>query len=88
MDGLGLTEKEDVSSDLRNAKIKKNAADIKSTKETINNTMNHFSSYDLDPLLLYNIGSGKATSPQTTEFLLNIDARGNEKQDTFIYFSL
>ena len=46
--------------------------------------MNLFSQCELDPSLMYTIGSGKAASPQTTEFLLNVDARGNERQDKFI----
>ena len=84
MDGLGLAKKEDVLSDLRTTKMKKNAADIKSIKKAINNTFNPFLPGDLYPSMLYNIGSGKAASSTTAEFLLNVNAQAIEKQNKFI----
>ena len=84
MDGLGLAKKEDVLSDLRTTKMKKNAADIKSIKQAINYTLNPFLPGDLDPSILYNIGSGKAPSSTTAAFLLNVNAQAIEKQNLFI----
>ena len=84
MDGSGLAKKEDVSSDLRTTKMKKNAADIKSIKQAINNALNPFLPGDLDPSILYNIGSGKAASSTTAAFLLNVNAQAIEKQNKFI----
>ena len=85
MDRLGLNKKDDVSSDLKPAQIKKNCNDIISIKEVIVDTLNPFSYNDiLDSSLLYNIASGKAASPLTTEFLLNMTLNSDVKRDNFI----
>ena len=46
--------------------------------------MNPFSEDEKDKSLLYNIASGKAAAASTTEFLINVDATGERRQNTFI----
>ena len=83
LETLDLNNKEDVSADLKSHKIKKNAKTLNGILDEVEQVMNPFSG-DIDKGNLYNIGTGKAASKQTSKFLLNVNNMGNEARTKFI----
>ena len=79
---ISLQKKEDVSSDLRTSNRKRNQIQFQNVGDKIKETMNPFS--DVQPNLLFNIGSGKAASQETTNFLLHVVEYGNNARDKFV----
>ena len=52
---------------------------------TIKQNMNPFDSIELDKNLLYNINTGRATSNEVADFLLNVESTGNSVRVIFIF---
>lgn len=80
---LGLTNKEDISEELKPHRVKKNCLHAEKIIFSINQTMNPFSS-TIEKDHLFNIASGKAASTETAEFLLNVWTLGYSARDCFI----
>ena len=78
-----MTRKEDVSRDLKPSRIIKNSSDLTKIMSTIEDSLNPFST-TLRNEFMFNIGSGKAASPETTKFLLNVSSMGFMAQKKFI----
>ena len=83
LDELGLSKKDDVTSDLKKHSIRKSWAGLKKLKDMIADTLNPFNS-QVDPNFLYNIGTGKAAKDSTAAFLLNCVAIGERERKQFI----
>ena len=83
LDELGLSKKDDVTSDLKNHSIRKSWTGLKKLKDMIADTLNPFNS-QVDPNFLYNIGTGKAAKDSTAAFLLNCVAIGERERKQFI----
>ena len=83
MEDLSLTKKEDVTQDLQPSKIRKNNNYLTKIVEAIKETMNPFDP-NIDKDALYNIGTGKSVSSQTSEFLLNVLCIGSTAQTSFV----
>ena len=83
MDDLGLSPTEDVSCELKQSRFTRNASDLKRIIAMFNQCMEPFSPQQ-DQGCLFNIGSGKAASNKTKEFLFNVARIGKEIQDQFI----
>ena len=75
LETLYLNKKEDVSTDLQNHKIKKNAKTLKNMLEEAEQVINPFSS-EIDKEHLYNVGTGRAASKETSTFLLKVNDIG------------
>eukprot|EP00794_Sanderia_malayensis_P015514 gene15514-17096_t len=80
---LGLTKKEDVSNDLKHHNVKKSHENITLVTTAIKETMNPFN-LKSNPELLFNIGTGKAASQSTSEYLSNVSAIGERERKKFI----
>ena len=74
---LGMTKKEDVSQDLKINQMRKNSKDLCQVMNMIKETINPFAD-DIDKKHLFNLASGKAASPDTESFLLDIVSTGNK----------
>ena len=61
---LGMSQKEDITKDLKKYKITKDNSAVNAVKLMINGTMNPFDS-QLDNDYLFNLGTGKAELPET-----------------------
>ena len=78
-----MASKDDTSKDLKPSQMKKNSTRLEKIIFLIDESMNPFSDkVSLDAL--YNIGSGKAASKETSDFLLNIKVIGSNAQEKFI----
>ena len=64
-----ITKKNDITRDLKPNQMKKNSQNMAKTVALIDTTMNPFSE-NIPKEQLYNIGSGKVASQETTNFLL------------------
>ena len=80
---LGMTKKEDVSQDLRTSQIKRNSKDLCQIMSLVKDTMNPFST-DINKEHLFNIGSGKSATEDTSKFLLNVVSTGCKARERFI----
>ena len=69
-DGLNLSSKDDISKELKQNRIEKDNSDLLKLIDTVKGTMNPFD-FNLDKNTLYNIGTGKGASTETSDFLLN-----------------
>ena len=76
-------KKEDVTGELKPCRVKRDNADLKNIKERIIDTMNPFNK-EVNPEYIFNIGSGKAASNATADFLLNCQQIGECAQENFI----
>ena len=83
LEDLGLTSKEDVSRELKPCRIRSNANDLNKILTLLRETINPFSK-ELDKNDLFNIGSGKAASKETKEFLLSLQTIGEKAQAKFV----
>lgn len=79
----GLIKPQDVSAELQENKIKTNTDLLNNFMTSINKNVNPFS-HQLEKADLYNIGTGKATSKNVADFLLNIETTGNKLRENFI----
>lgn len=82
-ENIGLTKKDDTSHSLQKSKIKKDKESLDSIIKAIREAMNPFDDA-IDKKLLFNISTGKATSPEVTDFLLNVKTAGNQQKLDFI----
>ena len=80
---LGLHSHQDVSADLKPHNIRKNNKQLQRFIATFDQFINPFS-LDVPTDKLLNISSGKSASPPVEEFLLNIEANGDNLRKTFI----
>lgn len=76
-ENIRLTKKDDTSHSLQRSKIKKDRGSLDSIISAIKEAMNPFND-DIDKKLLFNISTGKATSPEVTDFLLNVKTASNQ----------
>ena len=83
LEDLSMTKKEDVSQDLKSSQIKRNSQDLAAITTSIEEMMNPFSD-DIDKNTLYNIGTGKSASKETTEFLLSLVKTGSDLREKFL----
>ena len=83
LEDLALTQKEDVSQDLKVNQVKRNNKDLDAIITSIKETMNPFSG-TIERDILYNIGTGKSASNETTNFLLNVKKSGSAMREKFI----
>ncbi|XP_057306368.1 uncharacterized protein LOC130644684 [Hydractinia symbiolongicarpus] len=82
-ENLGMTKQEDVSQDLKASRMRQNSKDLHQVINMVKETMNPFNDA-IEKQYLFNIASGKAASPDTTKFLLNIVSVGSKARDKFI----
>ncbi|CAH0687786.1 unnamed protein product [Spodoptera exigua] len=80
---IGLTQKDDTSHSLQQSKIKKDKKNLNSIIEAIKCTMNPFDD-TIDKDILFNISTGKATSKEVADFLLNVKTAGYQQKLNFI----
>ena len=83
LEKLLITKKEDVTGELKPCRVKRDNADLKNIKEGIIDTMNPFNK-EVNPEYIFNLGSGKAASNATADFLLNCQQIGECAQENFI----
>ena len=81
LETLDLNIKEDVSTDLQNHKIKKNAKTLKNILEEVEQVITPFSS-EIDEEHLYDVG--RAASKETSTFLLKVNDTGNDAREKLI----
>ena len=80
---VGMSEKEDVTQDLRPDQMKKNKKHLQNSIETLQENMNPFRE-SIDKESSFIIGSGKAALTQTAVFLLSIMEKGWVNHGKFI----
>jgi hypothetical protein len=80
---LNMSKKEDITESLKPHRVRKDNAAVQSILEMVQQTMNPFSA-EIDPEKLYNIGTGKAASESTEQFLLNVAQIGEQRRCQFI----
>ena len=69
-DDLNLSTKDDINKELKESRIEKDNSDLLKLIDTVKGTMNPFD-FNLGKNTLYNIGTGKGASTETSDFLLN-----------------
>jgi hypothetical protein len=79
----GMTQKEDVTNDLKFCKRKNDHDALDKIKVMIKDTMNPFDT-DIEKTHLYNLATGKSVKIETEKFLLNIEHIGNTARRNFI----
>ena len=84
MEEMGLTRKDDVTQELKKSRIKRNNEDIDKLLMAISSSMNPFTIDPFNIESLFNIETGKATSKETCDFMLNITTEGVKQQNSFI----
>ena len=82
-DDLNLSSKDDISKELKQSRIEKDKSDLLKLIDTAKGTMNPFN-FNLDKNTLYNIGTGKGASTETSDFLLNYKKIGETAKEQFI----
>ena len=80
---FGLTNKEDITIDLRRYRREGDNEAVKSIKMMVKDTINPIDN-DLDTESLYNLSTGKSAEMDTEHFLLNIKKVGNAARERFI----
>lgn len=79
----GLRKRQDVTADLENNHIQKDAKQLKKFINGFSKFVNPFDS-GLDDKQLFNISTGKVASHEVEQFLLNVDVNGDELRKKFI----
>ena len=79
-----MTNKDDVSQDLKPNKMRKNNKHLRNILRLPNKTWNHSFSDGIDQGSLFNIGLAKLSPPQTVNILFNIMKSGCGSCDKFI----
>ena len=82
-DGLAMSKKEDVTSSMKPHRIKNDNASLRAILTMVKETMNPFDR-ELDPIHLYNIGTGKAASDNSEKFIFTSNKVGKELRSKFI----
>ena len=77
---LGITKKDDITHDLKPNQMKKNSQNMVKIITLIDTTKKPFSE-NIPKEYLYNIGSGKAISQETTNFLLTCKQIGSNAKN-------
>lgn len=80
---IGITQREEVTQDVRPHRIKKDSQQMKSIISFLLNCMNPFDYFSKDHPLV-NLSSGKPASPETSDFLLNLTPIGENARLSFI----
>ena len=83
LDQVDMTKKEEVSHYLRPSRMKRDNDTIHNVVNVIKDCMNPFDNLS-EENHLYNIATGKPTSVETEQFLLNITEIGNKARKQFI----
>lgn len=84
LEKIGLKKSEDPKADLQPHQIKKDSSQLKIFIEHLKKYINPFNTADLEPNYLFNISTGRAATPEITEFLLNVNEKGKELKEKFI----
>lgn len=71
----GLKKAQDVSSDLEKHQINKETIQLNRFISVLKNNMNPFDCIEMDHDLLYNIATGRSTTTEVADFLLNSEKR-------------
>ena len=79
-DDLNLSSKDDISKELKQSWIEKDNSDLLKLIDTVKGTMNPFD-FNLDKNTLYNIGTGKGASTETSDFVLNYKKIGKTAKE-------
>ncbi|KAE9521357.1 hypothetical protein AGLY_018237 [Aphis glycines] len=77
LENIGLKSRQDISNELEKSKIEKASSAVQKFVVIIKNYINPFDQ-TIDPNVLFNILTGKGASTETTNFLLNVQIKGNE----------
>lgn len=80
---LDMTNKEDITKDLKPYKIRNSNSNLKKVIDMIRNTINPFSE-DIEHEFLFNLGTGKSAKKETESYLLNICTIGETERQKFI----
>ena len=80
---LGITKKDDITRDVKPNQKKKNSQNMAKIITLIDTTMNPFSE-NIPKEQQYNIGSGKAASHKTINFLLTCKQIGSNAREKII----
>ncbi|KAL4113704.1 hypothetical protein QTP88_017283 [Uroleucon formosanum] len=83
LESIGLKSRQDISNELEKSKIEKASSAVQKFIVIIKNYINPFDQ-SIDPNILFNILTGKGASTETTNFLLNVQIKGNELREKFI----
>lgn len=83
MNECGMKKDQDVTNDLKESVIKKNAEQRDNLLDHFRTHVNPFSP-SLNAEELYNICSGQAVSTEIADFLLNVEETGERQRDQFI----
>ncbi|GBP70315.1 hypothetical protein EVAR_52334_1 [Eumeta japonica] len=79
----GIAKNQDITSELKSSRIRKSHQQVEKFTRTLQQYMNPFDN-SLDADKLYNITTGEAAAQNTTDFLLNVESRGETLRDNFI----
>ena len=82
LEDLGLTQKDDVTQELKASRISRNSTDLCKVMDVISGSVNPFSAH-IEKEFLFNITTASA-SAETTDFLLNVSSLGFRAQGEFI----
>lgn len=83
LENISLKSRQDISNELEKSKIEKASSAVQKCVVIIKNYINPFDQ-TIDPNVLFNILTGKVASTETTNFLLNVQIKGNELREKFI----
>ncbi|XP_041981090.1 uncharacterized protein LOC121736526 [Aricia agestis] len=79
----GLAKNQDITSELKSSRIRKSHQQVEKFTRTLQQYMNPFDN-SLDADKLYNITTGEAAAQNITDFLLNVESRGETLRNNFI----
>lgn len=83
MENIQLTQKDDVTCDLRKNRLEKDKKTFNNILKTIKRNMNPFDE-NVDQNNLFNIVTGKALTEESANFLLEVNTLGNKYKEDFI----
>lgn len=83
MENIGLKNRQDISNELEKSKIEKASSAVQKFVVIIKSYINPFNQ-SIDPNILFNILTGKGASTETTNFLFNVQIKGNELHEKCI----
>ncbi|KAF0748896.1 Uncharacterized protein FWK35_00021465 [Aphis craccivora] len=82
LENIGLKNRQDISNELEKSRIDKASSAVHKSVATIKNYINPFDQ-SIDPNNLFNILTGIGASAETTNFLLNVQIKGNELREKY-----
>lgn len=83
-DVCGLKKKQDATSSLEKNQIMKDSANLVNLIDVLNKNLNPFDSIEMSNDLLYNIKTGRCAPETVSDFLLNVEKKGQELRDKFL----